>query len=309
MARQPRRRSKNNLHARRRVRKTGPPSALPVPSLVLARALQERTQKFAVLAAQLPSHRSSGTVHDLRVATRRLIAAIDLVRPVLSQVQVDRMRRRLRRLLRSFGPLRDLEIQKALLGELVRDAPALRPVLRRLTLAERQLLTASVTRIRQFDRTHLEQIIADVLERLRTFERIRSGEIALLASARSERAHFFLAVLRARSQLDRDNVRSVHALRIAMKKFRYATEILAPFEAGISRRDLKAMNALQLLLGEVQDWTITIDFLAGKPIAGTITKPGALIGILESATLRRTAILERALPAAEQIPAFWDGRV
>jgi triphosphatase len=275
---------------------------------VLALAVQVRTQKFLKLLAAASAHRKRNTVHDLRVAIRRLIAALDLVRPAVADATVERTRRRLRRLLRSLGPLRDLEIERLLLSHLVHQHPALRSVLRRKTVQERQLLATSVRHVRAFDRLQFEQSVAGLLVNLETLGRSRPGQAGLLAAVRSVRARAFLAVLRARARTDRGSLRSIHALRVAMKKFRYATEILAPFEPGVSPALLKAMNALQVTLGEVQDWSVVLEALTRRGGQRLAMIPGALVGILQTASQRRGECIDSALRSLHEIPSYWDGR-
>ncbi|MEO6437115.1 MAG: CHAD domain-containing protein, partial [Tepidisphaeraceae bacterium] len=49
-------------------------------------------------------------IHDARVATRRLRAALDLVEPMVTAKAVSPLRKTLRRLRRRLGPLRDLDV-------------------------------------------------------------------------------------------------------------------------------------------------------------------------------------------------------
>src|SRR5512134_1193456 len=58
---------------------------------------------------------TEGAVHDLRVAIRRMIAALDLAEVVLEDTEIDRVRRRLRRSLAALGALRDIQVQLLLL--------------------------------------------------------------------------------------------------------------------------------------------------------------------------------------------------
>src|SRR5512134_1193721 len=54
-------------------------------------------------------------VQDLRVAIRRMIAALDLAAVVLDDPDLARVRRRLRRSLAALGALRDIQVQLLLL--------------------------------------------------------------------------------------------------------------------------------------------------------------------------------------------------
>jgi CHAD domain-containing protein len=46
---------------------------------------------------------------------------------------------------------------------------------------------------------------------------------------------------------------SIHRMRVAFKKFRYTVESLAPLRGRTSSKQLKAMNAFQGSMGDIQD--------------------------------------------------------
>src|SRR5258707_1249723 len=57
-------------------------------------------------------------VHQARVATRRMTAALELLEPVLSKRPRKAMAKILKKLRRRLGPLRDLDVSIALLANL-----------------------------------------------------------------------------------------------------------------------------------------------------------------------------------------------
>jgi CHAD domain-containing protein len=63
----------------------------------------------------------------------------------------------------------------------------------------------------------------------------------------------YARVVRRRWGVTPANVRSIHRLRVAFKKLRYTLEVLQPVSPGLTPGMMKAMNAYQTLLGEVQD--------------------------------------------------------
>lgn len=72
--------------------------------------LDELVEKLRALLPQAVEDGDVEAIHQSRVATRRLKAAIDLFEPVLSDTQVKPFRKTLRRLRRRFGPLRDFDV-------------------------------------------------------------------------------------------------------------------------------------------------------------------------------------------------------
>src|SRR6266702_2088050 len=54
---------------------------------------------------------SEKSIHDLRISTRRLIAALDVMRAASQSKDLDRVRRRLKKILKWTSSLRDLQVQ------------------------------------------------------------------------------------------------------------------------------------------------------------------------------------------------------
>src|SRR3954463_3184061 len=65
------------------------------------------------------------SVHQARVTTRRLKAALDLLEPVTSNSRRKPLAKTLKKLRRRLGPVRDLDVMLGHLDELKRRRPAL----------------------------------------------------------------------------------------------------------------------------------------------------------------------------------------
>src|SRR5258708_2576008 len=61
---------------------------------------------------------SEKAVHDSRVATRRLLSLVELLRPFLAQGRLNKVRRALKRHLDTFSDLRDTQVQLLSLAKL-----------------------------------------------------------------------------------------------------------------------------------------------------------------------------------------------
>src|SRR5690606_14763797 len=104
-------------------------------------------------------------VHDMRVATRRLRAILDLLGPALDASERARLAASARQLTRALGPVREIDVMRIALASLLEDADPLRAfaieeVDARLA-AERRRARARM--IKRFARVDLE----DFDERLR----------------------------------------------------------------------------------------------------------------------------------------------
>src|SRR5262245_50750125 len=54
---------------------------------------------------------SEKPIHDLRVSTRRLIATLELATALTKRQEIGDLQRRFKKVLRSMGPLRDIQVQ------------------------------------------------------------------------------------------------------------------------------------------------------------------------------------------------------
>src|SRR5512135_1118097 len=91
-------------------RKRRPESSAPPPEsaagATLVAALDGRWEKFLAELRRNRRRCTEPSIHDLRVATRRMIATLDVVGAVLPGGVPVQVRRKLKRLLKGFNELR-----------------------------------------------------------------------------------------------------------------------------------------------------------------------------------------------------------
>jgi CHAD domain-containing protein len=214
---------------------------------VLEASLAARWKKLRRELRRCRRSPSVEAVHDLRVAMRRMISALELVRERPEGRGADKLRRRLRRQLRRFRALRDAQVQLAEIGGWVRRFPALGPYVEALEARERRLRRqaarrARAIRLESFDRT---------VRRVRRLLRASGGEIREAALEAVGRA--VARVLRRRRRAAGGAPEALHRFRIAFKRFRYAAEALRPVVPELTVRTMRRMHDLQLLLGAIHD--------------------------------------------------------
>jgi CHAD domain-containing protein len=210
----------------------------------------------AIPAAQAGDTRS---VHQARVATRRLREALPVLGDSVDGAALSRVRRTVRKMTRALGPVRELDVALQHLDELsgrelvsvralgqVRDA-----LMRDRTTRRREMLTA---------------ITPGRLERLRRrLAHVSSGPAtaypaATLAEAKrqvAKRAHRLSAAVERAGGLylpDR-----LHEVRVAAKKLRYALEIERELQRSRATARVTQLKRLQDLLGRIHDFEILID--------------------------------------------------
>jgi len=217
------------------------------------------SSRLDVLKHYLPlaakkSHQDLEYVHQLRVASRRARAALDMFEPLLPPRKSRWLKRWLRRIRRKAGDARDLDVMQQQLTRQVRNGdPAMVSVLcdveRRRRRAQRPLrrLHRRVKKKEFFERA--ERIIQRIKPRRETSAIASFGQFgagALRASVEDWFAHA--------DRLDVADVESLHALRISAKHLRYTMELVAPAFDPSLRNDLyPAVAALQDDLGAIND--------------------------------------------------------
>jgi CHAD domain-containing protein len=92
-----------------------------------------------------------------------------------------------------------------------------------------------------------------------------------------------------------DNIEQLHRSRTAMKRVRYAAELVEPADSkmkGIAHDAKK----LQILLGEHQDAIVAADFLAALSVTDDRNKDsGFTYGVLMANELHRVAVIRQSL--------------
>ena len=192
-------------------------------------------------------------VHDLRVAGRRLQEAIDLLAFALPARERLRARRRVKRIRRSLTGVRDADVQVALVESLAgRLGPAAAAPLAPLRAQLRARAAAARDALRRegegLSVRGLRPRLGALLKQLPPIPRR-----ALVAATRAALRRRAAEVARARVRALGGGAREMHALRIAVKKYRYTLEFME--EIGLGRHGTALVEArrLQETLGCLHD--------------------------------------------------------
>jgi CHAD domain-containing protein len=247
-------------------------------------------QRLATLIDRMPAAQAGDvqSVHQARVATRRLRGALPVLRTSVDARVLEQIRRQVRRMTRVLGPVRELDVALAHLDE----------------LAGRRLVSArAIARVRQaISRERVERrrlmltaITPEAVDRLRArLGTVTSGPIAprddrTIAEADAEvdrRARGLRAAIAHAGALylpDR-----LHAVRVAAKKLRYAMEVDRALRRSHVTARIQQLKRLQDLLGEMHDFEMLI--ARARQLQADLSAREATLGA-ELATL--VAALER----------------
>jgi CHAD domain-containing protein len=185
---------------------------------------------------------------------RRLMATADMIRRVMPDEGLQKVRRSLRKRLKALNELRDTHIQIITLRALAREFPSLRQLGAELRRREAKLIRAAGTAA--IDRARLERSLADASLRLGSLLALPGMPDVATAAARGALGAAFAQAIELRQRVNPGDPSSIHRLRVAFKRCRYMVEVLRPLLPGVDRKFLKSLNAYQTRMGEVQDMEV-----------------------------------------------------
>lgn len=263
-------------------------------------------QRLVSLLQAMPAAQAGDetSVHQARVASRRLRQALPLLGVRADADALDRADKRVRRITRALGPVRELDVTLLLLAELSqKNAAPARAIARvRAAVAEERL---------ERRREMLEVIKPSKLDKLRKrLVRVAAptshpvGKGNALAEAQAQGAARALALRDAIEHAGGIYLADrLHRVRVAAKKLRYALEIQRELTKSRSTAQLNRLKTQQDLLGRMHDLEILIDRARG--VQATLTPRDrrgmaelrTLIRILEDECREGHAAYMRARPA------------
>ena len=223
-------------------------------------------------------------VHRARVASRRVRAAIPLLRGQAAR----RLERTTRRLTRALGPVRELDVTIGIVDTLEADRALTRAAasaLRQALGAERQRLRTALGR--EIERVDLPKVKKKILAAAHDRSRPNRSDT---------QARLDAAVKRAARRADRLRVAietaagiylsdRLHDVRIAVKKLRYALEIVRDLRRSRATARINALKAAQDLLGRMHDLEVLI--ARTRALQGSPNAPNLRVSADLDALVRR----------------------
>lgn len=279
------------------------------------------------------SAEDSEDVHQVRVACRRIGAAIRLFSDCFDAKLVAMWQKQLKKLLKSFGAARDLDVQIAFLAETVKQLSSeqkkLRPGIRRMLLRrqqERDAVQAKVVKSIQI--IQKKQVLTSIhLEMQKYLFILKPQKPSIQSSEVHQRAYeqirYQLGELLDRRPAMEDPVNSAghHSMRIAAKKLRYVMEIANEAMEDRLKSAIRTIKHIQTLLGDIHDCDVwnrdieafiqderqrTVDFY-GNARGFSRILPG-LEYLKSERQSRRMELFEQAHDHIEQLEqqTFWE---
>jgi CHAD domain-containing protein len=278
---------------------------LPDLHAQLIDSLNERWRVYRRELKRCQKKCSEKAVHDLRVATRRLIATVDILLTIIPNDRLKRVRRSLKKLLNSFGALRDTQIQVLAVEKMLPSYPMLQPFFTVLILRERGLVKRIARLVRRVQTKGAERRIADARKELKRSSRNPAMRIANKQAVIGAVGAAFAKVSTLRQSINPADTATIHALRVSFKKFRYMVEALHPYLSNVTNEQLQAMNAYQMRMGDIQDIEVLIGSVNDYALRRKKISDESLLPVHQELTRRRSELIDAFMKSADEVIGFW----
>jgi CHAD domain-containing protein len=203
-------------------------------------------------------------VHQARVATRRLREALPVLGAGMGRKRVRKLRRRMRKLTRLFGSVRERDVALGMLDQRQTQGIAAAPAADRVRAAlEQDRHDARATLTDSLD----EDKVARWMQDVKAFEQqLDDADAPADAAWRVVLARRLLKRTEAlRVAVNEAGVLFVserlHAVRIALKRLRYAVEMAAELSTSKLDSILNELKACQDMLGELHDVDVLMSYV------------------------------------------------
>jgi len=267
------------------------------PKQLLIKALDSRRQKYRQEFNGARANFSEDAVHDLRVATRRILAHLDLLRLLTPELLLKPLRRELKAQLDSLDRLRDTQVMLGEVRERMETVPGLAPFQAYLEHQEQLALRRAKKSYSEMNFVAVSRLNSDLLGlREQLVGREEVGDPLSAGDAA-------FATVTERYVAVRPSIpASFHSLRVAFKKFRYTVEIIHGLLPSFPKANLKTMDNYQTALGRIQDAEVMLGGLEGFFALDTAFDRGPARGYYEQ---RHEEVIAAVLQGMSEVHSFW----
>lgn len=234
-----------------------------------AKSLLPNIQTLRKTAKNILKRSNIEDIHDLRVSSRRIRTVLDVFSEYLPKKKVKSWEKEIRTITKSFGSVRDLDVQIDLINEVYESTEdnKIRSGLRRIRLRlkqkrqQKQVNTKKITRV-ILDSTSIVEMNAWAEAALENngSEMFFSSELYRLGyrqiQTRLDEFLFYEVFI-----FDPDRVEELHQMRISAKQLRYALEVFSDLYKQETDFTLDITRQAQEYLGNIHDSDMWIDFL------------------------------------------------
>ena len=209
-------------------------------------------------------------IHRMRVASRRLRNVLPIFRPAFPIKKIDAWGKEIRRITRSLGAARDLDVQLVSLNKFLDSVhsksqfvPGIRRLILRLEQQRIGIQTNVIQALDHFEGSNLPLEMHNTLDPLAFQQDGLAPPHADLYHLAHETISARLSDFFERENAIRDplNITELHAQRITAKHLRYTLELFAPLYPNELRPFLNTCRKFQDQLGLLHDCDVWISLL------------------------------------------------
>ena len=226
-------------------------------SAVVGRVLQDAARRLHEVAN---GDLSAKSLHDLRIACRRAEAGLRLCQDAADSRACRWLKRRLQTLRRACNPARDDDVLRKWVQR--HDTSSNKP-LQRAIRAHREKVQPRIEKLaRRLSEDHrFERRSQKVVKQLRVCE-LKSQMAQVFGQRLFDEVYRFVKSLPAK----RDDVATLHRLRIIGKRLRYASELVTEIWPDVELAELNEhLHLLQDRLGAIHDLFVGASRLQKRP--------------------------------------------
>jgi len=274
----------------------------------LEKELNRRWEKYTSNLSRCKRGFSESAVHDLRIACRRMIAILDILLLIIPEKQTRRLRQSFKKHLSILSPLRDVQVQLAGMQDMVIRYPELGKYRTVLLLREQRLRKKLQRNLRGHGPATWKgeiQAVKDSFKRTTSDPRLRHAAFTVMHGAI---ASLYTSAVNSLRKIDPTKTKTIHRLRIEVKKLRYTVEILGPVLGLSSARKVKAMQHYQTRLGAIQDMEVLIAGLNSFTARVGRTNTASLRTLREELSRMKTEMIQQYLQSRDELMTFWRPR-
>lgn len=198
-------------------------------------------------------------VHDLRTATRRLLAVIDLFRELTPDRRLDKLRQILKSQLDQFDELRDTQVMLLEIETGLQTLPELTAFQLHLQQREQQLLLETDKFIKTIRQARLKRKLKKAHSRCKNLSRKQDSLNTAMLTMIDK---VYATALNRYADIDPLNLASIHYFRISMKKLRYILDAAQTLLPGYPKAQNTRLQNYLTLMGDIQNSAVLFDALA-----------------------------------------------
>jgi len=254
--------------------------------------LDQYWETFSKLIKHVSKELNDDYVHDLRVSARHLAAILELLIPVSLDNPVGDSLSALNRVIKLFGSLRDLDVQIDYTFHLLADNPELKGFYAALVTQQHQTARHVERRIKTIKLDNLQTTKRRIKKRLLVLLKDSGTCEQIIADLRQNIDHALIAVLITGDKIDPIDAETIHRTRLALKKYRYAVEVMIPFLC-ITDQELQSLQAYQKMLGEIQDLEVLINSLKQHMVRTSHADHESLLPVKQILDERKSTLIHK----------------